>query len=860
MVRKSRGGIRSVGIFVVIAISLGITAVLIAGGNGFSVAASPLSVPGDVLIAGGDAGGMLFAAVPKALFVNSTKDAQIFDPTTGSFTAVANLNHDREGAVAVALPNGKVLIAGGASCAASGASGANCAALQTAELYDPVTATFAVAGSGSGNQMVAARFAASATVISGCNCALDGDVLLAGGNGGTFTVTQTGFTFSQVPNDSAELYDPRTDTFTAIAAAMHSKRESHVAAVIPNDAGRVLLAGGDDQGFFQHSIAGAEIFNPTDQSFTATAGPLNSAREIANAIALDPAIVSGPLGGEILISGGLAATANVNGSSLNNAELFDPAGGGTFTDVSGTMGSARTDHSATLFTTGTLAGKVLLAGGVNVAGNGTGLAGVSENSTNTSDIYDPSSGLTGTLSGTTGTMHESRGGHAAALLTIGANANQVIVAGGEHCVAAACVVVSSSSDTTNPAVPAELFDPNSQSWTALTSAMVPPVNAPAGFGVTLLDPPTIASSATPTATAATPTATPTAVPAALVVSPKRIGFPAEVVVANNGAPSRAFKVTVFNPINRSQNQTVQIIGTGISPNDFEIDPASTTCGSSLAAGQKCQYGLIFKPTALGSRTGTFSVTSNSSTAPLHSVALAGIGKQGVLLLKPRGLRFSKQSTNALSTSKPVTVNNVNPVPLALAAAIGGDFTITGTTCPTSPAMLAAKSTCQVMVAFAPTAPGKRFGTLTFTDQAKGTTQQVKLFGLGGSAGPSSSATPTHTPTSSPTTAASPTATATSTLPVPTLPIGTPTPTSSSGATPTATATLPVPTLPIGTPTPTASSGATPSATATLPLPTLPISTPTPTITPAATPTATSTLGLPVPTPTLTIVPTAIPTL
>lgn len=183
MARTSRGGIRSTGIFIVITVSLEITAVLVAGGNQFSVAASPLSGPGDLLIAGGDAGGMLFGGVPAASFIKSTSAAQIYDPTTGTFTAVSSLNYDHESAAAVALPNGKVLIAGGASCVASGTTGANCTALASAELYDPVSATFSSAGNGS---MAVARFGASITLISGCNCALDGDVLIAGGNSGSF--------------------------------------------------------------------------------------------------------------------------------------------------------------------------------------------------------------------------------------------------------------------------------------------------------------------------------------------------------------------------------------------------------------------------------------------------------------------------------------------------------------------------------------------------------------------------------------------------------------------------------------------------------------------------------------------------
>ncbi len=70
---------------------------------------------------------------------------------------------------ATVLPGGKILVAGG-----EGASGR---ALSSAELYDPVSGKFSAVES----KMDTARAEHTATLISGCNCPADGQMLIAGG-------------------------------------------------------------------------------------------------------------------------------------------------------------------------------------------------------------------------------------------------------------------------------------------------------------------------------------------------------------------------------------------------------------------------------------------------------------------------------------------------------------------------------------------------------------------------------------------------------------------------------------------------------------------------------------------------------
>ena len=126
------------------------------------------------------------------------------------------------------LPNGKTLIVGGNECQASAYGGDSngaflCTALATAELYDENTQTFTYAGTSFGGnpngQMTISRSGPSATLIEGSGTALDGQVLIVGGS------TGISFLYASSPPgapgetalNTAELYNPATDQFTAVS-------------------------------------------------------------------------------------------------------------------------------------------------------------------------------------------------------------------------------------------------------------------------------------------------------------------------------------------------------------------------------------------------------------------------------------------------------------------------------------------------------------------------------------------------------------------------------------------------------------------------------------------------------------------
>lgn len=166
---------------------------------------------GKVLIVGG---ALTSASDPVAT-------AEVYDPSTGIFTMTGAMATAREQHTATLLPDGRVLIVGGATSAGAGDPTA------TAEVYDPSTGSFSVTGS-----MAEARTFHTATLLP------SGEVLVAGGGDENFT---------------AEVYDPATGAFS-ITGGMEIGRSGHTATLLPN--GRVLVTGG---GIFA-GLASAELY------------------------------------------------------------------------------------------------------------------------------------------------------------------------------------------------------------------------------------------------------------------------------------------------------------------------------------------------------------------------------------------------------------------------------------------------------------------------------------------------------------------------------------------------------------------------------------------------------------------------
>jgi hypothetical protein len=185
---------------------------------------------GKVLLAGGASiGGII-----------PTSSAELYNPSTGVFVATGEMTKPRSAHTATLLPNGKVLIAGGIIRA----DGGLLLPQSTAELYDPATGTFSATGS-----MTLPRNRHAAILLN------NGKVLIVGGSK---PIPQQAWT----PYQSAELYDPSTGIFTATGDMTEPGAET--ATLLPN--GKVLIT----RSTYYFAEDHADLYDPSTGTFVRT--------------------------------------------------------------------------------------------------------------------------------------------------------------------------------------------------------------------------------------------------------------------------------------------------------------------------------------------------------------------------------------------------------------------------------------------------------------------------------------------------------------------------------------------------------------------------------------------------------------
>jgi N-acetylneuraminic acid mutarotase len=170
----------------------------------------------------------------------SLATVEIFDPITETWSYTGSLNVAREGAVAVVLPNGKVLVTGGMMRAPGTTY------LSSAEIYDPATGLFTYV-----NSMPQARGSATGALMA------DGRVFIAGGYNGTNGHMK-----------SAVIYNPSLNTWTTVTSQMNSVHSEGGAVTLLMNDGRMIVAGGWNP---SNGVWTIDVYNPTTISFVAGA-------------------------------------------------------------------------------------------------------------------------------------------------------------------------------------------------------------------------------------------------------------------------------------------------------------------------------------------------------------------------------------------------------------------------------------------------------------------------------------------------------------------------------------------------------------------------------------------------------------
>jgi hypothetical protein len=249
---------------------------------------------GRVLITGGQSK----SGYPPSVLLS----AELYDPSTGTFTATADMATKRGGHSATLLQDGTVLIAGGYDF-----NGAN-VFISSAAIYDPSKGTFASTGN-----MTTGRAGLSAALLP------SGKVFIAAGHNG-----------DDEPLVTVEIYDPRTGAFSlAGETGFPSSVGPDIMSVLPN--GKVLI----DMITYDRTTPDTQLYDPASLSF----------------------ILTGSMTTQGFFSSTLLSTGTVFTAGGWHADIYDPATG-VFTRV-GDLITGRTGHTATLLADGA----VLLAGG-----------------------------------------------------------------------------------------------------------------------------------------------------------------------------------------------------------------------------------------------------------------------------------------------------------------------------------------------------------------------------------------------------------------------------------------------------------------------------------------------------------------
>ena len=154
---------------------------------------------------------------------------------------------------------------------------------------------------------------------------------------------------------------------------------------------------------------------------------------------------------------------------------------------------------------------------------------------------------------------------------------------------------------------------------------------------------------------------------------------------------------------------------------------TNNCGSSLPAGSSCQIQVTFAPKQQGQKSASLFVSYDGKGSP-QTVSLTGTGiGQPTVSLTPSKLIFSTQLIHTVSATQPATLTNTGSQSVSISGV--------GTTGPFPesngcPSTLTGGSNCQISVQFKPVARGLAHGTLSGTDDAKGSPQKVELSGEG----------------------------------------------------------------------------------------------------------------------------------
>jgi sugar lactone lactonase YvrE len=198
--------------------------------------------------------------------------------------------------------------------------------------------------------------------------------------------------------------------------------------------------------------------------------------------------------------------------------------------------------------------------------------------------------------------------------------------------------------------------------------------------------------------------------------------PQTLTVLNIGSNNLTFTVP-------TTGQNPAVADPGLATVDFSLGAASTcpiltasSASTSLASLASCTYSVSFKPTAVGVRTGTLTVSDNAvnpASPNVQTLYLTGTGTAAPTpaqaVLTPSTLTFTSQIVGTPSAPQKLTLSNPGGSTLTgittptLSGTQAADFSYSTDTCGTT---LAPGGTCTFLITYQPVATGAASATVS----------------------------------------------------------------------------------------------------------------------------------------------------
>ncbi len=644
---------------------------------------------GKVLVTGGLVPG--FPLPPNNLAYSS---AELYDPSTGAFSATGSMSVPRFGHTATLLNDGRVLIAGGVD------------PTQTfpppppVELYDPNAGTFSPID---GNINSLTRYPdipfASALLVSGqVLAAVD---VTFNPSSGTFSSVDTsnlssfvssngGYSFDLLPNGqvfvtgllgtggnetaqlAAYLFDPNGMTYSPAGIARHSRSTPTVILLPENE---VLIAGGNN------STTPSDVY---EVEFYQAPGPgtLPSVTSVSPVSFTGFAPLPFTVNGTNFVSG---ASIQLDGAPLQTTFL-------SITQLSATV-PAQTllvpgNHSLTVtnfngVTTASFTVPVInpLLQTLDTSGSILSFGNVAQGATSTSQSLS----------------FENAGNAPLNLVSIaisGANSGDFAFDPANT----TCPLAAGSISAMNTCSVSIKFAP--QAIRSSTATFTIAYETPGSPFVLTLNGTGVG------------TATVSVIPTSLAFGNQAAGSasaPQSVTISNSGAGSLAINSVISS-----------------DPSDF---PPADNCAASLAPGSSCGVAFSFTPSASGNILATFTINSSDPGSP-HTIQLSGTGVvQSAVSIAPSSLAFGSQFVGNSGAPQTVSISNTGAGSLSISGISltnSTDFSMTRN-CPSS---LSVGIVCTFTVTFTPSTAGILNGSIVFTTGNSGSSYAIPLTGTG----------------------------------------------------------------------------------------------------------------------------------